>query len=398
MLGVYRRLCATPGTVAVIVAGFGAQMAHLMTVLGIIFFVSAATGSYGLAGALSATYAMTYAVASPFVSRMAERFGQHRVLAVTAVANTVSRAGFLVAVWLEMPTLILVLSAGLSGATMPATGALVRARFSYLFRGSSLLNSALAGASVVDDVIMVVGPVLVATISTAWEPAAGLFFALVLGAVSQAALAAQRRTQPPIHPAGRRHGTALSTTGFVMLLLTFTALGAAEGTLHLSTVAFSSEQHAKALSGPILATLALSSALSGLWYGSRARARPERHLVTALLLCTVGMLLFAAASTIWFAFVAATAAGIALAPAFISGFSVVHHSVARRALTEGMTLLTTAVGIGISLGSTLAGILTDQWSPWIAYLSAAIWTTVAVATALLTALRLPDTTPVLGQN
>ena len=115
----YGQLFAAPGTVEFEVAGFAARMAHLMTVLSVVFFVSAVTGSYGLAGAAAAAYALAYSLASPLFSRLIDRHGQGRVLASLTIANAACRAGFLAAVWLAAPTWGLLAVSALSGATMP---------------------------------------------------------------------------------------------------------------------------------------------------------------------------------------------------------------------------------------------------------------------------------------
>lgn len=49
--------------------------------LGIVLMVSAVTGSYGIAGAASATGALAYAVVSPIAGRLTDRLSQAPVLA-----------------------------------------------------------------------------------------------------------------------------------------------------------------------------------------------------------------------------------------------------------------------------------------------------------------------------
>src|SRR5262249_23083429 len=150
------------------------RMAHLTTALSILFLLTTSTGSYGLAGAVAAVYALTYSLASPQLSRLVDWYQQSRVLPVTAIANGGGRAGFLVAVWTHASAWILLLLSALSGVTMPAIGSLVRARWSHLFRGSPLMDTALSAESVVDETIFVVGPVVVSLLVAYLHPAAGL--------------------------------------------------------------------------------------------------------------------------------------------------------------------------------------------------------------------------------
>jgi MFS family permease len=265
----YSRLFSAPGTAAFEVAGFVARMGHLMTVLSIVFFVSAVTRSYGLAGAAAAAYALAYALVSPMLSRLIDRHGRGPVLLPVTLVNAVTRAGFLAAVWLTAPRWSVLALSALSGASMPAIGALVRARWSQLFRGSPLLDAALSFESVVDDTILITAPVAVSMLATYLSPVAGLFIALAFAITGSASMALQRRTQPPARRRSRRAGTALRLPGFALLILTFTVIGTAQTIIDLGTVAFTQEHGAKVLSGLVLAVLALSSAVAGLWYGAR---------------------------------------------------------------------------------------------------------------------------------
>jgi MFS family permease len=358
----YRRLFAAPGAAAFEAAGFAARMAHLMTVLSVVFLISAVTGSYGLGGAVAAAYAVAYSVTSPLISRLVDRHGQGRVLTPVTAANTASRAGFLAAVWLGAPAWSLLALSALSGATMPAIGPLVRARWSHLFSGSALLEAALSLESVVDDTILVTAPIAVSVLATSLSPAAGLIIALLFAAGGSGSLATQRRTEPPARPTGRRAGTALAVPGFLPLLMTFAAVGTAQTIIDIAVVTFSAAHGTRELSGLILAAVALASACSGLWYGARRwRAAPEERLLAALALFAGGTLLFVAGGSIWFLFLAAAVIGLAVAPAMIAGFSIVSRTVPEHQRTEGLTWLTAAVGLGISAGSASVGGIVDRW-------------------------------------
>ncbi len=384
----YRQLFSARGTAAFEVAGFVARMAHLMTVLSVVFFVSAVTGSYGLAGAVAAAYALAYALASPLISRLVDRHGQGRVLAPLTIANTASRLGFLAAAWLTTPAWSLLALSALSGATMPAIGALVRARWSHLFRGSALLDAALSFESVVDDTILVTAPIAVSVLATYLNPATGLMIALLFAAIGSASLASQRRTEPPARRSSRQSRTTLRLPGFPLLILTFIAFGVAQTIIDIGIVAFSQEHGAKALSGPILAVLALSSAVTGLWYGARGwQSTPEHRLVTALTLFAGGTLLFVAGWSTWFLFLAAFLLGLAVAPTMITGFSIVGRRVPEGQLTEGLAWLTSSMGIGISIGSAVAGDVVDRWGTRAAFTVAAGCAAAAILAGISTARR-----------
>lgn len=368
----YGRVLAAPGAGGFVIAGFIARLGHYMTVLGIVFLVTANTGSYSLAGATSAGYTFVYAAISPWLSRLVDRHGQAHVLRPAMIANTVARAGFLAAAWAGASGWALVLLAVLTGASMPAIGSLVRARWSELYKSSPLLHTALSFESVVDETILIAAPIVVATLAVYLDPSAGLVVALVLAVAGMMGLAAQRRTEPPLRHVSHARGAALLVAGFPMLLITFGLVAVASTTVELTTVAFSQRHHATATSGAILAAMSLGSALCGLWYGSRQwRRSPELRLVRTSALLAASALSFIAASSITTLFIAAMLYGLTLAPIFIDGFAIVHRIMPPHQRTEGLAWPSTAVAAGMALGSAVAGRAIDAWGTRVAFGSAA---------------------------
>ena len=172
-------------------------------------------------------------------------YRQGRVLALLTIANAACRAGFLAAVWRAAPAWSLLAVSARSGATMPAIGALVRARWSHLFRGSPLLDAALSFESSVDASILIAAPVTVSMLAVYLNPAAGMIFALLLAAAGSAPLASQLRTELSARRPARGAGRPAFPRGFPLLILTFIAIGAAQTIIDIGTVAFSGEQSAR---------------------------------------------------------------------------------------------------------------------------------------------------------
>jgi MFS family permease len=368
----YRQVFAAPGAVTVAVAGVVGRLAHFMTVLGVVLFISTTTGSYGLAGAVSAGYALAYAAVSPVTSRLVDRVGQRRVLIPAAAGNVGARAAMLVAAWLDAPGWALVALAAAAGASMPAIGSLVRARWSRLYRGSPLLHPALSLESVMDEAILVVGPVAVVALTGYVHPSAGLVAALLFAAAGLIALAAGAPPAEPTPPADRPSRSVLTSPGAAALLATFVLVAAATVAIELAIVAFTQRRDAATTGGWILATMALSSALCGLWYGARRWRRPPRQrLVWTLGLFATSGLGFVAAPNVATLFLAAALFGLTLAPTFIDGFSIAHSAVPAHRLTEGLTWMTTAAGTGIALGSAAAGHTIDAWGTGVTFTLAA---------------------------
>ena len=349
--------------------------------LGTLLLVASLTGRYGLAGLVSAASSVGYAVCAPQAARLADRFGQGRVLRPQALVYAAAAAALVGCAELRAPDWALLLSATLAGASMPSLGSMVRTRWSVLLGDSPVLHSAFSLESVFDELIFVIGPALVTVLATEVQPASGVTVAVTACLIGTLLLAAQRGTEPPVIapvvPAAARPGEArrrrirIPARGLVTLAPVYLLLGSMFATIDLSVVAFSEEHGHKPLAGFILGTYALGSAVGGLWYGSRTWHTPahRRFAITLILVCA-GTATFwvmpglgALDAVIFFC-------GLAISPTLIAGFSLVSQQAQPGRQTEGLTWLTSAISVGVAGGSAIAGHLVDlggaRWGFWFA--------------------------------
>src|SRR6266511_3227660 len=161
--------------------------------LGCILLITRTGGSYGLAGAVSATFWLVSSVASPELGRLADRHGQARVVAITAVLEAAAILALVGAMLRHAPPWVLFASAALIGVGYVSVGTLIRARWSHATLGTGLGHTAYSWESVLDEVIFITGPVLVTLLATRVAPAAGL---LVGAAAGHRAAAAGGRAAP----------------------------------------------------------------------------------------------------------------------------------------------------------------------------------------------------------
>ena len=165
-LRAYRQVLADPEARAFTLAGLIARLPISMTGIGIVLLVSLTTGSFGRAGLVTAAGTLTGALVAPLWGRAIDRVGQAQVLIAAVIINTVSLA-----------LLDHLGAARLAAAGEPArrgggrvgfssAGAAVRARWSYRLAGSPLLNTAFAFEAMLDEVVFIVGPVLVTFLAT----------------------------------------------------------------------------------------------------------------------------------------------------------------------------------------------------------------------------------------
>src|SRR5215212_7307198 len=223
----YARLFAVPGSAAFSFAGWVGRLPAPMLGLGAVFLVEGETGSYGLAGAVSGTLALSFGVAGPLWARAMDRRGQGRVLRLAMTAFLVSGLGFVAAVVAGGPRWSWFLLAAAVGATGPNIGSMVRARWSAVLDPVGR-QTAFAFEAVVDEVVFVLGPPLVTLLATLIAPPVGFLTGVFAGAVGGFWLASQRRTEPPVHPVdvstpGRRQ--AVLTPTLLVVVVSYLAVG-----------------------------------------------------------------------------------------------------------------------------------------------------------------------------
>ncbi|SEG37739.1 Predicted arabinose efflux permease, MFS family [Nonomuraea solani] len=393
MVGPYRGLFERPGVKAFVVAGLIGRMPMSMLGIGIILLISTLTGNYATAGAVAATSNVAFAVAAPLLGRLADRFGQGRVIPPCAVLNAAALIALMLFAGFGLPEWTLYASGLLVGATSLSIGSMVRARWSALYGGSGRLHTAFAFESVADEVVFVTGPALVTVLATAVNPYAGLIVALVCMLGGCLALAAQRGTQPPVQPVKSASGTPILIPGIALLAGVFLAMGAIFGSIDLITVAYAEEHGVKGAAGFLLASFAGGSMVSGLWFGSRNwRISLRARFVRSLALFMVGLVPIVFIDQPWIMAGALFLAGFAISPTLITGFSLTERLVPPALLTEGMAWISTAIGFGVAAGAAVGGRLTETYGASGAYLFSVGAAVVAVVVGIGGSglLRLPE--------
>lgn len=386
MLSPYRALLAIPGTRAFVLAGFVGRFPISMLGLGAVLLITARTGSYGLAGAVSAVMALSTAVAGPVAGRIADTHGQSRVVLPMVALHALGVLGLVAAVLRDAPAVVLFAPAVLAGASVPQIGSMVRARWATLVAGTPRMSTAFSLESALDECVFVAGPVTATLLSTlVWAPS-GLLVALGLAIVGGVAFAAQRGTEPPRQAveAGPRI-RAISVPGLRVLVATFAFVGAIFGVADISIVAFASEHGHRATSGLILATFATGSLIAGIGYGAvHWRAALRTRFLRAVICLMLGTLPIALAPNIDVLLVAVVVCGLAISPTIVAGMGLVESLVPARSLTEGFTWVNAAMGVGVSIGSSVAGRVVDATDGHRALLLTTTAAVVAAAIAVAT--------------
>lgn len=360
MLDSYRRVFAHPGSLAFSATGIVARLPIAMMTLGIVILVSTLSGSYAVAGQVSAAYVIGNALVAIPHGRLADRFGQTAVLYVDTVLFALTTGLLVQAATQEWASPWPHLFAVLSGASMPQVGSMVRARWAHLVAEEDR-HTAFAVEAVGDEVVFVAGPALVTFLSTLYAPQTGLLVALVVGTVGTLLLAVQRRTAPPAHAATEHGREPLPWRSLLPIALAAVALGCLFGALEVATVAVAEDGGHKSASGLLLAVFSLGSMAAGLVSGAiRWRTSDLRRLQNGVGILAVAMFLLPFLDQLVLLGIVLFFVGLTLAPTLIAVVSLLEASTPRSRLTEAMAFFQTGISAGLAPGAYLAGVVADQ--------------------------------------
>ena len=400
----YAEIFQIPGAWRFSAAAVIGRMPMSMFGLGTVLLISAATGKYGVAGAVSAVGALGYAFTSPRIARLADSRGQRRVLLPLLMVFAVATAALIAAVELGLPTWAFFVPGAIAGAAMPSLGAMVRARWSVLLTGSPRLHAAFSFESVADELCFVIGPAAVTLLATEVSPASGVGVAALLCVLGTLWFAAQRGTEPVVvRPDPPREGRSgrparvrgAAAPGLVVLAPVYLLLGAMFVSIDLSTVAFAQHFGHKPLAGFILGTYALGSATGGLWYGSRQwRAAVEKRFALTLTLTVLGVATFWAQPNLVTLTCGIYLCGLTIAPTLIAGFSLLEAQARPGRRTEAMSWLSSGISVGVAVGASVVGFVIDAHGPRLGYAFAALCGAASAATCLAGLRRLRTVEPV----
>lgn len=384
----YGKLLRTPGAWTFLLPGFAARQPFAMLTIGIVLLVQHTTGSYGSAGVVAAVTGVSMALCAPQSGKLADRLGQRAVLFPGVLVHTASVVALTVLALAGAPLWALFIAAVPTGASVPQVGPMVRARWAAKLEGSPLMSTAAAFESVTDEFTFVIGPVLTTALCTGIHPAAGLITEAALTLLGGLVFAAQRGTQPAVRGGDNghtsvRHVSALSVPGVRVLAVAFLGIGAVFGGMQVSLTAFAEEIGQPSVNGLMYGVFAAGNMLAGIICGAVAwKITPKSRLLIAYTALAV------TASGLWTLHTAPLLAGLGLlvglciAPALISGYTLVDTLVPASARTEAFTWLTGSVALGQAAAVSVAGELTDAFSSSAGFLVPMGGTVLALLTLL----------------
>ncbi|MEX9601227.1 MFS transporter [Providencia rettgeri] len=367
MIGRYQQLFQAKENQHFVIAGLLARLALPMMGIGIITLLAQLKGSYTLAGLVSATFVLTYALLSPQVSRLVDKFGQFRVLPVVTAVSVLGVFIIIITTWLSLPDISLFIGALLTGA-MPSMSAMVRARWTAQYKDQPVLQTAYSLETVFDDATFIVGPPLSVGISVALFPQAGLLVAAILLAVGMALFISQRSTEPKVVVSDYLvipNKSIISMVGLQLLIVLMIALGVIVGSVDILSVTLAQLQQQPAMASLVLSAYAVGSCAMGIVFGF--------NTPLPRLLFLSGLMTFLSIVPMWWVVgvyslsVVVFISGLFFAPTMIIAMTLVEKIVPQNKLTEGMTWLLAGLNIGVAIGAMLTGKMVDTYGSYAGY-------------------------------
>jgi len=365
-LGAYRRLLRPPGALRLVLTVLVGRIPVGIFSLAIVLLVRQQTGSFAQAGAASAAWALGAGVVAPLQGRLVDRFGQPLVLIPSTLLNTAAVVGIVLAARAGASTWVIAGFAWLGGAALPPLGACMRSVWATIFADDANARStAYAFESVMAEIFFIVGPAITTVVIAVSSPSAALLAAVGLSLAgtlgfATASLAHEWRGDR----IERTRAGALAAPGMRTLMLAIVPTGISFGALEVAMPAFAvAHGHRAALSGILLSSMAIGSALGGLWYGGRQWSGSiVMRFIGLQVLFALGLLPLLLADSLPLMAVLMGVAGLALAPAAAAGYLVVDRITPRGTITEATTWVMTANVAGGALGAGIAGVVVQDVS------------------------------------
>jgi MFS family permease len=346
--------------------GFGAlgRIPMAMNTVAIVFLVSDVRDSFALAGLTSAFYTMSGAIFSPRVGKLADQYGTRSVLLPVTAINAIATLGLLY--FIDHSTIGLLLLASVCGATFPNIGSYTRTRWSRSIDDQKELGSALSLESVFDETAFVVGPALAGFLLSLYGSRSPLFAGIVFLVIGGVGLALTSTDHGGFERVHDDHTRGILAIPYVKsLLLSLIALGLLFGSNFVVIIAVAKEAGRVSEGGLWVGLYPIGSTISGLIYGfihwkisSSIRYTVSLAVMTV---CTSGILFFQDLDTIVFWIIIS---GVAIGPALISANAYMKELVPLSRLNEAFAFVSAALSIGITIGSTSAGLIVEAFDGW----------------------------------
>ncbi|GAA1112242.1 MFS transporter [Kribbella jejuensis] len=379
----FRSVLALPRVRWLALGSLVARLPKGMLPLTLVLLVSRQTGSYALAGTVTALFSLGDALTAPWQGRLADRFGYARTLLPIAVLHVAAVLGMISTV---SPTALCLLAVAAGLGVPPISGA-VKARLAELVPDDRM-PATFALEALLQQSFFLVGPLLATGLISLTTPAVTVVAAatMVAGGTFGFVVAAG-----PVRRAPRRRGGhgALRIPAVRMLGMTTLLQSLTYGVLPIALVAAATRAGAPTAAGVVQATLTLGGVIGSMFHRPAAYLR----LLTRFACCLVPLAGFAALrSPAGLVGLAMTLAGTGLlaTPLATSAYLLIQRTTPAECLTEAFAWQSTGLAIGTAAGAAAGGALVDRGGPVLAFALPPVAVGLAVLVVVVVRRRVPS--------
>ncbi|HEY0639169.1 MAG TPA: MFS transporter [Pseudonocardiaceae bacterium] len=375
----YRAALTAPGAVAPALASIIGRLPIAMVGLALLFYVQRTTGSFAVAGVVSAAALVGVAVGSVVQGRVIDRFGATRPLLAVSVVFAAVVTVAVTAVESRAGAPMLVALALAVGLTEPMVGSSSRALWGRLLPAGPVRNAGYAYEAISMEVFFILGPGLAGVLALSdWWAGTGVVVgaaSMVVGAVVFA-LTPAVRAWGPARSGSRSHlGPlgALGTPGMRTVTIAAFGFGLTIGFVEVGVPAAATLAGKAAIGGVLLSLWSVSSVLAGVAYGVRPWPRPL-HLRPPVLLFGFALLLplLAVPSSLVGLGVALLVVGVLITPQATTHSTMIDVVAPPGTSTEAFGWVVTAVTLGLAAGQSASGALVEASGPGAAFLAGSL--------------------------
>lgn len=357
MFARYRSVFSLPGTARLFASALVGRMPQGMSALAILLLIRDTTHSYAAAGAAVGVNAFAAAACAPIAGRLVDRWGRDRVLAPFAVVQAGVYVALVVAADDRAGNAALILLAGLAGSLLPPIAPVVRVVLGEVFEDPAVRDRAYAVESILQELIWIAGPGVVAAVVAVLSPSAAVAMLGLFGVLGTATfLRGSLLRSSPRRVVSHARRSALRSRELRALLGPIALTGLCLGAIEVGLPSLALHVGSRSDAGLLLALWSVGSISGGLWYGGRDWRSPlssrYRQLLVVLVVCTAPLV---AARSIAAGAACAVLAGVAIAPLFSCQYALVGRASRTGSETEAFTWSTGALIGGVAAGSAGGG-------------------------------------------
>ncbi|MFR9728968.1 MFS transporter [Saccharopolyspora sp. MS10] len=372
----YRAALRAPGAAAPVLTSLLGRLPIAMIGLALLLYVQKETGSFAIAGLVSAAELVGVACGSVVQSRVIDRIGPTRPMVVMSGALAVLVAAEIAAIEAGAPVLVLTVLGFALGASQPTVAPASRALWARLVPSGPVRDAAYSYEAISMEVFFILGPGLAGLLVALPWPGAGVVAGaacMIVGSLGFAATPAARGLRPAGATANGDLLGAFRAPGMRTVALAALGFGVLVGFVEVGVPASAVRAGAPNAGGLLLSALSVTSVVFGVLYGMRPWPRPMHLRLPALLLGFAGLVaLLAVPGSLW-----GLCSALLLAGCLITPQSTAHSVALERAApagteTEAFGWVVTAVTLGAALGQSVSGRIVESAGPPTAFLVAGV--------------------------